>query len=93
MGYTMILGSEGGLVLDPLTLVTNMGKYQVNINPQVPADRNVEFSGHWEETQHFVNVINGKEELIVKREEVLNVMRTLDALYQSAKEGKEIQIA
>ena len=93
MGYTMILGSEGGLVLDPLTLVTNMGKYQVNINPQVPVDRNVEFSGHWEETQHFVNVINGKEELIVKREEVLNVMRTLDALYQSAKEGKEIQIA
>jgi predicted dehydrogenase len=92
MGYTMILGSEGGLTLDPLTLVSNMGKYQVNINPQVPSDRSVEFAGHWEETEHFVNVIKGKEELIVKREEVLNVMQTLDALYQSSKEGREIQI-
>jgi len=91
-GYTMILGSEGGLVLDPLTLVTNMGKYPVNINPQVPSDRSVEFAGHWEETEHFVNVIKGKEELIVKRDEVLNVMRTLDALYLSSKEGREIQI-
>jgi len=90
MGYSMILGNEGGLVLDPLTLVTNMGSYQVNIAPQVPSDRNVEFAGHWEETEHFVKVIKGKEELIVKREEVLNVMKTLDALYKSAEEGKEI---
>jgi len=93
MGYTMILGTEGGLVLDPLTLVTNMGRYQVNISPQVPADRKVEFSGHWEETEHFIKVIRGKEELIVKRAEVLNVMRTLDAIYQSAAEGCEIVIS
>jgi predicted dehydrogenase len=92
MGYTMILGNAGGLILDPLTLVTNMGKYQVNVNPQVPSDRSVEFSGHWEETEHFIKVIQGKEELIVKRVEVLNVMRTLDALYKSAAEGREVWI-
>jgi predicted dehydrogenase len=90
MGYTMILGSEGGLVLDPLTLVSNMGSYQVNISPQIPSDRSVEFAGHWEETEHFIKVIKGEETLIVKREEVLNVMRTLDALYKSAEEGREI---
>ena len=89
-GYTMILGTEGGLVLDPLTLVTNMGSYPVNIAPQVPRDRNVDFSGHWGETEHFVRVLRGQEELLVKREEVLNVMKTLDALYQSAEEGREI---
>ncbi len=89
-GYTMILGTEGGLVLDPLTLITNMGKYQVNISPQVPGDRNVDFAGHWAETEHFIKVIRGEQEMIVKREEVLNVMRTLDALYQSAAEGREI---
>lgn len=89
-GHTMILGTEGGLVLDPLTLVTNMGHYQVNINPQVPADRKVDFSGHWLETEHFVKVIKGQEELIVKREEILNVIKTLDAVYQSAAEGREV---
>ena len=92
MGSTMILGTEGGLILDPLTLVTNMGQYQVNVAPHVPADRNVEFSGHWGETEHFIRVIRGSEEMIVKKAEVLNVMRTLDALYQSAAEGREIWI-
>jgi predicted dehydrogenase len=92
MGYTMILGTEGGLVLDPLTLVTNMGSYQVNVTPKVPEDRKVEFSGHWVETEHFIRALRGQEELMVKREEVLNVMKTLDALYKSAEEGKEIWI-
>jgi predicted dehydrogenase len=86
----MILGTDGGLVLNPLTLVSNMDRYQVNITPQVPGDRGVDFSGHWVETEHFVNVIRGKAELIVKREEVLNVMNTLDALYKSAEAGREI---
>ena len=92
MGYTMILGTEGGLVLDPLTLVTNMGSYQANVTPRVPEDRKVEFSGHWVETEHFIRALRGQEELMVKREEVLNVMKTLDALYESAEEGKEIWI-
>ncbi|MBD3184497.1 gfo/Idh/MocA family oxidoreductase [Candidatus Poribacteria bacterium] len=91
-GHTMILGDKGGLVLDPLTLVTNMGSYQVNINPQVPGDRKVDFSGHWEETDHFIKVLKGEEEIIVKKEEVLNVIKTLDALYKSAEEGKEIWV-
>jgi len=92
MGYTIILGTEGGLVLNPLTLVTNMGSYQVNVSPKVPEDRKVEFSGHWVETEHFINVLRGREELIVKREEVLNVMKTLDAFYKSAEEGREIWV-
>ena len=92
MGSTMILGTEGGLMLDPLTLVTNLGRYQVNVSPRVPGERDVEFSGHWEEMEHFIRVIRGEEELLVRREEVLNVMRTLDALYQSAAEGREIWV-
>jgi len=89
-GSTMILGTAGGLLLDPLTLVTNMGSYQVNVAPQVPAGPSVAFSGHWEETAHFVRVLRGEERLLVQREEVLNVIRTLDALYQSAAEGREV---
>lgn len=92
-GNTTILGTEGGLVLDPLTLVTNMGSYQVNVAPQVPAGRNVAFAGHWEEAEHFLKVIRGEAELLVKREEVLNVMKTLDALYESAAKGREIGLA
>lgn len=91
-GHTMILGTEGGLILDPLTLVTNMGRYLVNITPQVPRDRDVPFAGHWGETEHLIRVLRGEEELLVKKEEVLNVMKTLDALYRSAQEGREVWI-
>jgi predicted dehydrogenase len=40
----------------------------------------------------MVNVIRGEEELIVKREEVLNVIRALDGLYRSAREGREVRL-
>lgn len=91
-GGTMILGTEGGLVLDPLTLVTNMGRYPVNVQPQVPAGRNVEFAGHWDETAHLVRVIRGQEPLMVTRDEVLSVIGTLDALYESSKLGREVRL-
>lgn len=91
-GNTMLLGTEGGLVLEPLTLVTNMGSLQVNVAAQVPPDRAVEFAGHWEQTAHFVKVIRGQEKLMVTREEVLNVIRTLDALYESAEKGREVGV-
>lgn len=91
-GQTTILGTDGGLTLDPLTLITNMGSYQVNVQPQVPAGSDVAFAGHWEETAHFVKVIRGQEDLLVTRAEVLNVIATLDALYESAAEGREITL-
>ena len=90
-GATMILGTEGGLVFDPLTLVTNMGSYQVNVEAKVPDDEHGPFSGHWGETAHLVRVIRGQEELSVRPEEVLNVMRTLDALYESSAQGREVR--
>jgi len=92
-GGTMILGTDGGLVMEPLTLVANMGSYQVNVEAQVPDDEHGPFSGHWGETAHLVEVIRGRAEPIVKKEEVLNVMRTLDALYQSGTEGREIVLS
>jgi predicted dehydrogenase len=86
---TTLLGTEGGLTTDPFVLATNMGCYQVDVTPRIPADRSVSFSGHWGLTEHFLRVVRQEEEPLVKRAEVLNVMRTLDAIYRSAKEGRE----
>ena len=89
---TTILGTAGGLSMDPLTLVVNEGHYQAALTPHVPADRAVMFAGHWGETAHLIRVLRGDEQLMVKKEEVLNVMATLDALYRSAAEGQEVRI-
>jgi len=40
-----------------------------------------------------VKVLRGEEEKIVKREQVLNVIRGLDALYASAELGHEVKVA
>jgi len=87
-----LLGAEGGLSMDPLILSTNMGPLQVNVSPQVPEERKVDFPGQYDEVKHLVRVIRGQEELLVKREEVLNVMAVLDALYKSAAEGREVAL-
>lgn len=92
MGGSVILGTLGGLRLRPLTLVRNMGRYQVDVTPRVPADPDVSFYGHWKETAHLVNVIRGQEEALVKREEVLNVIRALEGLYSSAQRRHEVQL-
>ena len=47
MGGTVMLGTVGGIRLDPLALVTNLGRYQVDVTPKVPADPDIPFYGHW----------------------------------------------
>lgn len=89
---TTLLGVDGGIVMDPLTLVTNMGRYQTNVEPLLPEEEHGWFTGQRREAEHFIKVIRGQEDLRVRREEVLSVMKTLDALYRSAAEGREVRV-
>ncbi len=92
LGGTLILGTQAGLRLNPLTLFGSVGRYQADTQPLVPPDPDIPFYGHWKETAHMVRHLRGEEELIVKPAEVLNVMRALDALYLSAEKGCEVRL-
>jgi len=92
MGGTFIVGTKGGLQLRPLTYFANMGSYLVDTTPKVPSDPTIDFYGHWKETQHFVNVLRGEEELIITKDQVLNVIGALDAIYKSAELGTEVKV-
>jgi predicted dehydrogenase len=91
-GNTLILGTEGGLQLRPLTLIRNMGRYQVDVTPKVPRDPDIPFYGHWRAAEHFCRVVRHESEAIVRQEEVLNVMRALDGLYRSARLGRAVEL-
>jgi predicted dehydrogenase len=95
-GMVMAMGTEGGLFLDPrvpeLTVVKSIAHYQVDISPKLPPEPKHPFYAHWKEVAHFVRVMRGEEDPIVRREEALNVMRALDAMYRSAAEGREVRI-
>jgi predicted dehydrogenase len=90
---TSVLGTKGGLVVNPTTLVSNVGRYQANTTLKIPPDEHGWFTAHRRQAEHFLRVIRGDEDLIVKGEEVLNVLKTLDALYESARKGREVSIS
>jgi predicted dehydrogenase len=92
IGKTFLVGTEGGLQLRPFLYVSNMGSYQVDVTPKIPQGRDVSFAGHWDAAEHFVEVLRGEAAMIVKKDEVLNVIRTLDALYRSSDEDREIRL-
>jgi predicted dehydrogenase len=95
-GGTLVLGTGGGLQLDPqlrwLKLVKNLGGYQVDVTPKLPADPDVPFFGHWKQAAHVLRVIRGQEPPRVQRAEALNVIRALEALYLSAAQRREVRV-
>jgi len=86
-----LLGTKGGLTWTPLALVSNVGRYQANTALKLPPDKYGWFTAHRRQAAHFLRVVRGDEPLIVKREEVLNVLGTLDAVYESARTGREVR--
>ena len=91
-GTSFILGDKAGLRLDPLTLIGTAGRYQADTVLKVPADPDVPFYGHWKAAAHFVRVLRGDEELMIEKDQVLNVIGALDALYRSAEAGSEVRL-
>lgn len=85
---TALVGTEGGATTNPLSIHKIMHGTMVDITPvNVPACQ-----PHHEEIKHFINVVKGEEELIVKPEETLRVIQVLEGLYRSSVAGKEVKV-
>lgn len=91
-GKTFILGTKGGLQLRPLQYIANVGRYQATVDLKVPSDRPEPFAGHHWAMAHALRVLRGEEEKIVKRAEVINVMRILEGIYRSSELGHEVRL-
>ncbi|RME70808.1 MAG: gfo/Idh/MocA family oxidoreductase [Verrucomicrobia bacterium] len=84
---TQLFGTKAGLALPPLRLFhpTKRGYATETVKPlppRVDTDRMV----------HFIDCLLGKAEPFVKPEESLAIQKILDAIYQSAKTGREVRI-
>jgi predicted dehydrogenase len=85
---SLLLGTEGGATTDPPTVHRLAEGKQVNeeLGPfpwQNPYEA---------EIAHFLAVVRGEVEPIVKEDETMNVQRILDAAYRSAEEGREVRV-
>jgi len=83
-----LLGTEAGLNLFPARVFKNgaNGYETINISmPKLPADE--------DRVHHFVSCVLESKRPLVPIEESLKLQKILDAIYLSAKTGKEVRVA
>jgi len=83
-----LLGTEGGATVTPPTFYTLHRGLPVEAKLAVGGG-----SGYEREIAHWVKVLAGEAEPIVKPDESINVQRILEAAYRSAEEGREIDVS
>lgn len=85
--YTKLMGTKGGAEFDPLRIYTDMNGSSVDVTPQFRA-----VSGHEMEIKHFVECLKEGKEPLSTGEHGLHIMQILDAIYESTKTGKGVEI-
>jgi predicted dehydrogenase len=88
-----VFGEKGGAVLEPaLHIATEMHDSVVNIEPQI-ASRSFEFGvGFAQEIQNFVDASLGRAESIAPAWHGVEIVRILEAIYESARLGREVSL-
>ena len=85
--YTTLMGTKGGAELEPLRIFTDVNGNSADIQLEHP---NV--SGHEMEIVHFVECIRENKTPLAIGEHGLHIQLILDAIYESTKTGKGVEI-
>ena len=89
-GKIELFGTKGGAKLLPeLKLYTEMNNYMTDIN--IDADTALDFAGLFKnEIDHFVSCIRNNTPCISTAQDGVDIMKILDAVYESARTGHEV---
>jgi len=85
---SLLLGTEGGATTEPPAVYT-LAEGKLISEELGPFPWRNPYEA---EVAHFLAVVRGDFEPVVKEEETMNVQRILDAAYRSAEEGREVQV-
>jgi predicted dehydrogenase len=85
--YSEVYGDSGGATLEPLRVFTDHRGRPVDISPHAP-----QVDGHEAEVAHFVDCVLNDREPISTGEQGVEVMKVLDAIYESAQSGASVMI-
>jgi predicted dehydrogenase len=89
-GNIELFGTKSGAKLDPqLEFYTEQNDYLVNVTPTL--DTVMDFTGTFkDEIAHFVSCVAEGKPCISPAEDGVEIMRIIDAVYESAKTGREV---
>lgn len=85
--YCELYGDKAGASLSPLTIYTEQDNSLVDLKFKTD-----EYVTHHAEIKHFVDCLQKGTELISPASEAVEVMKILDALYESAATGREVRL-
>ncbi len=91
--YLNLFGAGGAALLNPFRLHKGMHGTLVNVTPEIDNARNQYKQSVEAQIVHFVDSLRKGTRPMGSAEEILPVMETLDALYRSAEQGKEVRLA
>lgn len=89
--YTNLFGENGGALLNPLRIHKELHGNLVNVTPAKSVSlQNIYKKSYENEIVHFVNLLSSDKIFPLEYEAMLERMKIVDAVYQSAKIGKEV---
>jgi predicted dehydrogenase len=89
--YCNVYGKEGSTSINPLRIYKKMLGTLVNVTPiKFEKPSNIFIRSCEYELQHFINSIQNNSPVISSGDEALARLKIIDAIYKSAKTGKEV---
>ncbi len=89
--YCNAYGKEGSSSINPFKIFKRMDGNLFNITPKkVAMPANIYKKSYEYELKHFIGAVAGRHNIISTGEDALKVMEIVDAVYKSAKSGREI---
>lgn len=85
--YSEVYGEKGGATLEPFRIYTEQYGRPADITPQAP-----QINGHEAEIDHFIECIVEDKTPLATAEQALDVMKILDAIYESSRTGQSVAI-
>lgn len=90
--YLQLFGSKGAAVMHPLTIHKAMHGHLVNVTPELNTKVNYYKASYQEEINHFITCIREDKAPLTTGKEAWQVIKILDAMYESAASEREIQL-
>lgn len=89
--YTNLFGDHGGALLNPLRIHKELHGNLVNVTPaKEETPQNLYKKSYENELRYFIDSLRDETVLVTSPEENLERMRIVDAVYESAKSGREV---
>jgi len=90
--YLNLFGTDGAALLNPFRIHKELRGNLLNVTPALESPKNIYKQSYELELDHFLRCITQGERPMASAEEGREIMRIIDAIYQSAEARREVRL-